>query len=106
MHNQAVEAQLQSVVAKLEGIGPRGQPHLVGAQTDILHIKRDGSAGGVDEGGCEVAWVLRGRHRVLNLQPLDVARLERDILRVSNGESDDIRYHVDVIATARLHATT
>ena len=39
------------------------------------------------------------------LQPLDIAGLERNVLRVSHSESDDICYHVDITATARLRGT-
>ena len=73
MHNHAVEAQLQSVRTELEGIRACGQPHLIGALSGVLHVKGDGRASGVDEGGREVTGILWGGHRVLHRQPLDVA---------------------------------
>jgi len=102
VHNHAVEAQLQSVRTELEGIRACGQPHLIGALSSVLHVKGDGRASGVDEGGREVTGILWGGHRVLHRQPLDVARLKRNVFRVSHREREDVRDGFDVTAIAQL----
>eukprot|EP00964_Phaeocystis_antarctica_P154963 scaffold123912_cov51-Phaeocystis_antarctica.AAC.1 len=67
VHNHAIEAQLQTVGAELEGAPVGGQSDLVGPRPRVLHIKNFGSSSGVDDGGREVARVLWAGHRVLHL---------------------------------------